>query len=112
MSGDRSQAAIRRLGRIFGWRRLVLAALLSSAAASILSPGWHPTPLPLYERALMLGLTGVLVFGVFEAWPRRLPRWLARWVLQVVGVALAMPVSLFTIYVVSTPPGAPIRGTI
>jgi LytS/YehU family sensor histidine kinase len=49
----------------------------------------------------------MVVFGVFEQWPRRLPRWLARWVLQVTAVALAMPVATFHIYVLSTPHGAP-----
>jgi signal transduction histidine kinase len=42
-------------------------------------------------RATLLGLIAMLVFGLFERWPKRLPAWLARWVLQVVGVALAMP---------------------
>ena len=49
----------------------------------------------------------MLVFGLFEQWPKRMPRWLARWVLQVVGVALAMPVTTFVIYVLSTETGAP-----
>jgi LytS/YehU family sensor histidine kinase len=54
-----------------------------------------------------LGLIGVLVFGLFEQWPKRLPRWLARWMLQVVGVGVAMPLSTFSIYVLSTRAGAP-----
>lgn len=58
-------------------------------------------------RAAMLGLIAVLVFGVFEQWPKQLPRWLARWVLQVVGVGVAMPITTITIYVLSTGTGAP-----
>lgn len=42
-------------------------------------------------RAVLVGLCAMLVFGVFEQWPRRLPRPLARWVLQVAGVAVTLP---------------------
>jgi len=40
---------------------------------------------------VLLGFMALLMFGLFEQWPKRLPAWLARWVLQVLGVALAMP---------------------
>ncbi len=49
----------------------------------------------------------MLVFGLFERWPKRLPRWLARWALQVVGVGVAMPLTTVTIYILSTKAGAP-----
>jgi hypothetical protein len=32
-------------------------------------------------RAVLLGLLAMLVFGLFEQWPARLPAWLARWAL-------------------------------
>ena len=38
---------------------------------------------------------------------RRLPRWLGRWALQVVAVAIAMPISTAVIYMLSTEAGAP-----
>jgi LytS/YehU family sensor histidine kinase len=49
----------------------------------------------------------MLVFGLFEQWPKRLPRWLARWVLQVLGVALVIPPTTAIIYWLSTHAGAP-----
>ncbi|GAA0710818.1 hypothetical protein GCM10009105_12290 [Dokdonella soli] len=49
----------------------------------------------------------MLAFGLFEQWPKRLPAWLARWVLQVLGVAVAMPLATYAIYVLSTDAGAP-----
>ena len=52
-------------------------------------------------RALAAGLTAMFAFGVFEQWPGRLPAWLPRWVLQVVGVTLAIPLTTATIYVLS-----------
>jgi LytS/YehU family sensor histidine kinase len=45
----------------------------------------------LFFRTLFIGLVALTAFGLFEQWPRRLPAWMARWVLQVVGVALAIP---------------------
>src|SRR5207342_2260184 len=55
--------------------------------------------------AAIVGLFAMLVFGVFEQWPKRLPRFLARWVLQVLGVAIAVPWATLAIYIVTTAPG-------
>ena len=70
------------------WRRLRVTLSLSFFFGLLLSFRWGGAGI---LRALFLGLAGTFVFGLFERWPSRLPRWLARWVLQVVGVALAMP---------------------
>jgi LytS/YehU family sensor histidine kinase len=48
-----------------------------------------------------------MVFALFEAWPRRLPPWLQRWVVQVIAVGVVMPVTTLSIYIASTPEGAP-----
>jgi LytS/YehU family sensor histidine kinase len=52
-------------------------------------------------------LLAMLAFGVAEQWPRRMPSWLPRWLLQVVAVAVMIPVSVFTIYITDTPAGRP-----
>jgi len=87
-----------------GWQRLAVALALSLAPAVLVHSGW--TLSSLLFRTVTLGLIAVLVFGLFEQWPKRLPRWLARWVLQVVGVGVAMPLTTVTIYVLSTKAGA------
>jgi signal transduction histidine kinase len=99
---------------MLGWRRFRFTLGLSIALGLLLSipsiPPWHhwrPAPLPVLTCTGILGLTAMLVFGLFEQWPKRLPRWLERWVLQVVGVALAIPLSTAVIYWLSTAPGAP-----
>jgi LytS/YehU family sensor histidine kinase len=89
------------------WRRVAVALTLSLAIALLLRTQWTPGLSPLLLRTVTLGLIGVLVFGLFERWPRRLPRWLARWVLQVVGVGVAMPLTTIAVYVLSTKAGAP-----
>jgi signal transduction histidine kinase len=58
-------------------------------------------------RAVLVGLTTMLVFGLFEQWPKRLPSWLARWMLQVVGVAVVIPPTTAIIFALATAPGEP-----
>jgi hypothetical protein len=89
------------------WRRLAVALSLSMALGLMLGPRWTTGQASVLGRTTMLGLTATLVFGLLEQWPKRLPPWLARWVLQVVGVGIAMPLATLTIYVLSTKPGAP-----
>ncbi len=84
-------------GRGFGlfvarsWKRLPFA-LGPALAIGLLLPGWDDRA-GLLVRTVTLGLVAMAVFGLFEQWPRRLPAWLARWVLQVVGVGVAMPLT-------------------
>jgi sensor histidine kinase YesM len=49
----------------------------------------------------------MLAFTLFEQWPRRLPRWIARWVVQVLAVALTIPACTIVIYLASTESGQP-----
>jgi signal transduction histidine kinase len=88
------------------WRRLGIALGLAIAITLLLRSQWTTGLASLLSRTVLLALVGVLVFGLFEQWPRRLPRWLSRWILQVVGVGVAMPLTTVTVYVLSTRPGA------
>lgn len=92
---------------LLGWRRVRFTLCISLALGLLLSLGWKSGLLSLLSRTIALGLFAMLVFGVFEQWPKRLPPWLARWVLQVLGVALAMPLGTYVIYLLSTQAGAP-----
>jgi len=89
------------------WRRLLVALALALAIALLLVSQWTNGFAPLLFRTVTLALAGVLVFSLFERFPRTLPRWLARWALQVVGVGVAMPLTTLAIYILSTKPGAP-----
>jgi len=89
------------------WVRFFVATGLALAVGLPFGFHWTSGPWPAVLRTVTLGLIAVLVFGILEQWPKRLPRWLARWVLQVVGVGVAMPLTTVTIYVLSTKSGAP-----
>lgn len=109
-----SPARPRGFARILGWRRIRFALGLALVVGLWLgTPGlppwnhWRPTRLWALGGTLLVALSGLLVFGLFERWPKRLPRWIERWVLQVVGVAVAMPVSAALLSWVTNPPGAP-----
>lgn len=92
---------------VLHWRRLRTALLTALILALLFGMGWKSRWVDLLLRECVIALACVLVFGVFEHWPRTPPQWLARWVLQVVAVALVVPCTVWTLYVLSTPDGAP-----
>ena len=107
MSATAIPAKPRGLALLLGWPRVRFTLLFSIAWGLLLSHGWKSGLWSILTRTVLLGLTAMLVFGFFEQWPKRLPRWLARWVLQVLAVALAIPPTMAIIYALSTAPGAP-----
>lgn len=99
--------SIKRFGAAVLLRRIAVAAVVAMAACGPLGLLFD-VPLPaLWLRAATVGLAGVLAFSILERWPRRLPKRVARWALQVGGVALAVPFTTLSIYLFSTEPGAP-----
>ena len=107
MSATGVPAKPRGLALMLGWGRVRFTVFFSMAIGLLLSFHWTSGLLSVLTRTVLLGLSAMLVFGLFEQWPRRLPRWLERWVLQVVGVALVIPPSTAIFYWLSTPSGAP-----
>jgi signal transduction histidine kinase len=88
-------------------RRVAVALTMSVGVGLLLLHGWKNAPSALFLRTTILGLSATTAFALFEVWPRRLPRWLQRWALQVVAVGVFMPVTTLLIYVLSTAGGAP-----
>jgi hypothetical protein len=88
-------------------RRAAVALTISIGVGLLLMHGWTSSPAALFLRTTILGLSATTAFAFFEVWPRRLPRWLQRWALQVVSVGVFMPATTLAIYVLSTPRGAP-----
>jgi signal transduction histidine kinase len=86
-------------------RRVAVARAISVAVGLVLLKLAKSDPSAFFVRAILIGLAATAVFVVLEVWPRRLPRGVQRWVLQVVGVGASVPVTLFAMY--DPPPGAP-----
>ena len=92
-------------------RRVAVALTISIGVGFLILTPWKnhaaASTSSLFLRTIILGLSGTTAFALFEVWPRKLPRWLQRWALQVVGVGIFMPVTTMLIYILSTPRGAP-----
>ncbi|MBS0516836.1 MAG: histidine kinase [Proteobacteria bacterium] len=92
MSATLISAKPHGLALMLGWRRVLLACGLAVGLWRLLIFGCPPAS-ELGIHVLAIGLGAMLAFGLIEQWPRRLPAWLARWVLQVLGVAVAIPLA-------------------
>lgn len=80
--------------------RVGLSLGLSALAALLLNPVFAPPLAELLGRTLVIGLLTLLAFAAAGQWPRRLPEWMARWLLQVVVVGLAVPLATVLVYLV------------
>jgi len=87
---------------VLSWRRLRVVLITSLALSILLLPGWQASWGVLFVRMTFVGCVQLLVFGLFERRPARLPRWLARWSLQVAGVALVVPFAVAIAYSLTT----------
>jgi signal transduction histidine kinase len=87
-------------------RRIAVALTMSIAVGVVVLHGWQSRPSALFLRTIIVGLSATAAFALFEVWPRTLPRWLQRWILQVVAVGVCIPVTTVLFYLLSTPAGA------
>ncbi len=79
-------------------RRVAIALTISIGVGLLLLKLWKGSPASLFLGAIVLGLAATAAFALFEVWPRRLPRWIERWVLQVVAVGVVIPVTAFVMH--------------
>jgi len=91
-------APARGFARAWSWRRLRTLLLIVFFTSLPLSVPWTGSYGLLLSRLLIIGLLLLLVFALFERHPARLPGWLERWVLQVAGVAIAVPFAVAIAY--------------
>lgn len=97
----------RGLALVFNWRRVRAVFLIASLFGFMVGMGWRSGFFSGYGRVLVIAYAAMIAFGIFEQWPRRLPRWVGRWVLQVMATAIVIPFTTVWIYNASTQPGAP-----
>jgi signal transduction histidine kinase len=92
----------RGLALMLGWPRVRFTLAISALFGLVLSIGMEVSTLIVIGRAVLVGLTAMLAFGLFEQWPKRLPAWLARSALQLIGVAIAVPLGALLAYWITT----------
>lgn len=91
----------RGLALLLGWRRVRFTLAMSLLIGLILKIG-NETAVPIVVgRAMVVGLAAMLAYGILEQWPRRLPRWLNRSALQLVGIAAVVPFAAFFAYFIT-----------
>jgi signal transduction histidine kinase len=92
----------RGLAPMLSWRRVRFTLLAATPLGLMLSAGSTTATPIVVGRAWIVGLCVMLIFGLLEQWPRRLPRWLARWVLQLIGVVVVVPFAALLAYIITT----------
>jgi hypothetical protein len=92
----------RRYPNLLAWQRFRAPYLTCFLLSLIWLPSWKASWAVLIVRLLMIATVLVLAFGLFERWPKTLPKWLARWVLQVAGVAISAPLVTALAYSLTT----------
>ena len=84
-----------RMGRIYAWPRvrfvLIVAGILGGLMGLHADAPWLLTVF----RVVLVALIELFIFGFLEQWPRRLPPWLPRTVLRILGIAITLP---FVVY--------------
>jgi hypothetical protein len=97
----------RGLALLLGWSRVRVTLLFTVVLGFLIGMHWTSGPISAIKRTVLVGFVAMLIFGLFEQWPKWMPRWLPRWILQVVGVAVVIPPATAIIFALSTPAGEP-----
>ncbi|HUQ09212.1 MAG TPA: histidine kinase [Steroidobacteraceae bacterium] len=86
-------AHARGLARVFSWQRLRFTLAVAAGLGALV--GTHsPQPLLLEVfRGCVMGCVILFAYGALESRPRKLPPWLPRTVLRLIGVTMAIPIA-------------------
>ena len=90
------------LRRAYGWRRLRVMLVAVAVLGALLSLPWTGSRSVLFLRLVLVGLALLALFALTERWPRRLPRPVARWALQILAVAVSVPFVTALVYWLTT----------
>ena len=88
--------------RVLAGSRVKLLLIIAPLWGLFLSLNSTSTWITWQLRSLLVVLLAVLVYGLLERWPAKLPPWLARWVLQLFGVIVVVPLGALLAYWVTT----------
>ena len=101
------QAALSWFLGVLRLKRLRVTLIAASLIFGLVALNSNAPLHSLASRVFVPALAALLVFSLLERWPRRLPRPLARWALQVVAVTLVVPAVELVFYFSTITPGKP-----
>ena len=78
------------LRTVLGLRRIAVMLLVAVPIALLISIESETRFATWLARSVIVGTGALLAFGLAESWPRRLPRWMGRWVFQLLAMAVAI----------------------
>lgn len=88
--------------RLVSWPRIRLWLIVTVIWALIRTLTSETTGLAEWlARCALASALGVLAYGVLDQWPRRLPAWSPRWILQLLAVLIVMPPAAYLGYAVT-----------
>lgn len=87
---------------LLGWTRVGTTLVTSLLIGLVLSIPSRTAVWIVVGRTILVGLCALLAYGVFERTPRQLPRWLARWALQLAAIFVVVPFAAYFAYWITT----------
>ena len=88
--------------RLLSWPRIRCTLLVATPLGLLAGIGSATDAWVWVLRTLIIGLVTSIAYGVLEQRPSRPPPWLARWVMQLLGVVAIVPVGVWLAYWVTT----------
>jgi signal transduction histidine kinase len=87
---------------LLDWPRIRFTLIASAVFGALLSLPMETPTWIVVVRAIVVGLSALAAFTLFERWPAREPKWLPRWVLQLLGIVVLMPLAALLAYWLTT----------
>jgi hypothetical protein len=84
------------------WPRLKATLIWSIVLGAVLSLPMETATWIIVIRGIVVGLAAMFVFSLFERWPAREPRWIPRWVLQLIAIVVVVPFAALLAYWLTT----------
>ncbi|MBC3873852.1 sensor histidine kinase [Undibacterium flavidum] len=87
---------------IYNWQRVKVVLVVTLILSIMMKFTWASWWITIFVRLALIGMIQLTAFGIVERWPKHLPRWVARWVLQVAAVAIVVPFAAALSYTLTT----------
>ena len=93
--------------RLLRLKRLHVTFIVAALMFTLLALNSNAHLPTLATQVFVPALAALGVFSLLERWPRRLPRFVARWALQVVAVTVTVPAVVLGLFLSTITPGRP-----